>query len=186
MKTIIVILFLFISANVYGQRGFDNSYKNDTVTYAELQKGKPYKRYFTSYVAKNGDIFSVGDSIKILKGSGFQGGFLFIQKSSLWDIEDVEACRYVAGSYKEIKKIFVAGFKRSGYLIKFQIKGNMIGENLYIVYEDALNSGEIKSKSITSNEALELLKKAKTKLDLDLISQEEYDKIKEELKKYIK
>ena len=38
---------------------------------------------------------------------------------------------------------------------------------------------------ITSDEAIQELKKFKEKLDLELISQEEYDKKKEELKQYI-
>lgn len=41
------------------------------------------------------------------------------------------------------------------------------------------------SSFLTSDEAIQELKKAKEKLDLELITQEEYDKIKEELKQYI-
>jgi len=37
---------------------------------------------------------------------------------------------------------------------------------------------------MTSDEALDKLKKPKEKLDLELITQEEYDKIKAELKRY--
>lgn len=39
---------------------------------------------------------------------------------------------------------------------------------------------------MTSDEALAELKKAKDKLDLGLISQEQYDQIKADLTKYIK
>ena len=39
---------------------------------------------------------------------------------------------------------------------------------------------------LSSDEAISLLKKFKEKLDLQLISQEEYDKKKAELLKYIK
>jgi hypothetical protein len=39
---------------------------------------------------------------------------------------------------------------------------------------------------MTSDEALEALKKAKDKLELGLINQEEYEKIKQELTPYIK
>lgn len=41
-------------------------------------------------------------------------------------------------------------------------------------------------KELSSDEAIEQLKRAKEKLELELITQEEYDKIKEELRKYIK
>ena len=39
---------------------------------------------------------------------------------------------------------------------------------------------------MTSDDALEKLKKAKDKLDLEVISKEEYEKIKAELVKFIK
>lgn len=45
---------------------------------------------------------------------------------------------------------------------------------------------EMKSVEKSSDEALAELKRAKQKLELELITQEEYDKIKEELRKYIK
>jgi hypothetical protein len=46
--------------------------------------------------------------------------------------------------------------------------------------------GEVKSFGMTSDEALAALKKAKDKLDLGLITQEEYEKIKSELTPFIK
>jgi hypothetical protein len=59
-------------------------------------------------------------------------------------------------------------------------------DNYFLNIEDAIAVGEIKSFGMTSDEALAALKKAKDKLDLGLISQEEYDKIKAELTPYIK
>ena len=52
----------------------------------------------------------------------------------------------------------------------------------------ALNLGEIINPvaAMTSDQALDALKKAKDKLDLGLISQQEYDSIKSELSKLIK
>ena len=49
-----------------------------------------------------------------------------------------------------------------------------------------MSTGEIKGFGKTSDEALTELKKAKDKLDLGLITQEEFDKLKAELSKYIK
>ena len=46
-------------------------------------------------------------------------------------------------------------------------------------------NGEVEKPAMTNDEALDKLKKAKEKLDLELITQEEYDKKKEELKQYI-
>jgi hypothetical protein len=58
--------------------------------------------------------------------------------------------------------------------------------NYTIQFENTLSNGEIKGTGMTSDEALEKLKKAKDKLDLGLITQEEYDKIKTELTPFIK
>jgi hypothetical protein len=58
-----------------------------------------------------------------------------------------------------------------------------------IPIDRALNKSEIKSKNPsfrTSDEAMAELKKAKEKLDLGLITKDEYDKVVIELKKYIK
>ena len=58
--------------------------------------------------------------------------------------------------------------------------------------EETLNSlwfsyqNKIQNSVMSSDEALNELKKAKDKLDLGLITQEEYDKLKEELSKLIK
>jgi hypothetical protein len=52
--------------------------------------------------------------------------------------------------------------------------------------EEAMASGEVKTKGMTSDEAMSQLKKGKDKLDLGIITQEEFDKMKEELVKYIK
>jgi hypothetical protein len=49
-----------------------------------------------------------------------------------------------------------------------------------------LSTNEVKGFGVSSDDALAQLKKAKDKLDLGLITQEEYDKLKAELTKYIK
>ena len=53
-------------------------------------------------------------------------------------------------------------------------------------FESAVLNGEVKSKVMSSDEALEELKKWKSKLDLELITQEEFDAKKKELSGFIK
>jgi hypothetical protein len=55
-----------------------------------------------------------------------------------------------------------------------------------ILLEDALNKGELKSKIMTSEEALFELKKAKDKLDLGIITQEEFNALRTKLAPLIK
>jgi hypothetical protein len=57
---------------------------------------------------------------------------------------------------------------------------------MYIDFENAIASGEIVGLGMTSDKALEELKKAKDKLELEIITQEEYDKIKADLMEYMK
>ena len=104
---------------------------------------------------------------------------------------DIAANVYVVGAEAintsaEIKKIRVGGTSRSGYKVSFQTKGMTGVDNYFLNIEDAITVGEVKSFGMSSDEALTALKKAKDKLDLGLITQEEYDKIKAELTPFIK
>jgi hypothetical protein len=75
--------------------------------------------------------------------------------------------------------------KKSGFAV--QAVANLVGIGLmYIDLENAIASGEIVGLGMTSDKALEELKKAKDKLELEIITQEEYDKIKAELMEYMK
>lgn len=81
------------------------------------------------------------------------------------------------------------------YLFKNIFKDGEIRNNCKIIktsLEKTLNNflfsyyNKIKNSEMTSDEAIYILKKYKEKLDLELISQEEYNKKKEELSKFIK
>jgi hypothetical protein len=155
------------------------------VKYDDLQKGLITKGQFESYVSKDGSIYKVGDKIQFGNPSGTNGKFVIIQKM------DIAANVYVVGAEAintsaEIKKIRVGGTSRSGYKVSFQTKGMTGVDNYFLNIEDAITVGEVKSFGMSSDEALTALKKAKDKLDLGLITQEEYDKIKAELTPFIK
>ncbi len=96
-------------------------------------------------------------------------------------VKIVEMTTYHRGSRKKPLAISI---------ILGEPNGRAFGINKYLSLTDYENSallGEIKSKNtpMTSDEALAELKKAKDKLDLELISLEEYNKTKEKLKKFI-
>lgn len=155
------------------------------VKYDDVQSGLVTKGQFDTYVSKDGSIYKVGDKIQFATPSGTNGKFVTIQKV------DIAGTVYVVGAEAintsaEIKKIRVTGNKRAGYKISFQTKGMTGVDNYFVYIEDAIFMGEVKSLVMSSDEALIELKKAKDKLDLGLISQEEYDKLKVELSKFIK
>jgi hypothetical protein len=155
------------------------------VKFVDVQNGTITSGQFESYVAKDSSIYKVGDKIQFGTPSGVNGLFVTVTKA------DVMGTIYRVGAEvintsAEIKKIRVAGNKRSGYKVSFQTKGMTGIDNYFFFIEDAIQVGEVKSFGMTSDQALAELKKAKDKLELGLITQEEYDKLKAELSKYIK
>ncbi|MEN9326163.1 MAG: hypothetical protein RI943_584, partial [Bacteroidota bacterium] len=63
---------------------------------------------------------------------------------------------------------------------------NPTSSDQILKFESAIENGEIKSKKMSSDDALTELKRYKDKLDLGLITQKEYDEKKTELSKLIK
>jgi len=177
MKKIIVSLFvvLLTASKLFAQQ----------VDVADLESATVTGGKFESYLSKDGTIYKVGDFLDIGLPSGTNGRFVLIQQI------DIAGNILVVGSnaintHCEIKKIRVVGNKRQGYKVQLQTKGSSSIDNYFFNLEDAIVAGEIKSKGMTSDEAMKELKTAKDKLDLGLITQAEYDKIKAELIKYIK
>jgi hypothetical protein len=139
----------------------------------------------TSYVSSDGSVYKVGDRIKIGVPSK-SDAFTFITEGDGILIPVTQLKASASGQETEIKKIWVYGNKRAGYTVTFRTKGISGLSNYSILFENAVSVGEVKGFGKTSDEALTELKKAKDKLDLGLINQEEFDKLKIELGKYIK
>ena len=140
---------------------------------------------FTSYIGSDGGVYKVGDRIKIgVPSSNKTFAFILMGDGILTPLEPLPVAQ--SGTETEIKKIFVGGNKRIGYSISMRTKGVIGLLNYTIQFENAMSTGEIKGTGLTSDEALAELKKAKDKLDLGLITQEEYDLKKGELTPYIK
>lgn len=180
MKKVFIILFftlgVFTSFNVFSQ---------DTLRYNDLQSGVKPEGKFSYYESKSGYIYKIGDRLKI--GVPFSNKtFAFITEGDgiLFPITPLTIS--ASGQESEIKKIWISGTKRSGYFAMIRSKGITGLSNYTITFENAIENGELKSFGKTSDEALVELKKAKDKLDLGLITQEDFDKLKAELIKYVK
>jgi hypothetical protein len=167
-----VILLLTINASFSQQ-----------IKFSELDSAE--RGEFTSYIGSDGAEYKVGDRIKIGVPSSNKT-FAFITEGDGFILPITPLLAASSGQETEIKKIWVVGNKRAGYSISIRTKGITGLSNYTIQFENALSTGEIKGKGKTSDEALTELKKAKDKLDLGLITQEEYDKLKAELSKFIK
>jgi hypothetical protein len=154
------------------------------IKYSELATTTT-KGEYTSYIASDGGVYKIGDRIKIGVPSSNKT-FAFILQGDGWVVPFTALEAGFSGTETEIKKIFVGGNKRAGYSVSMRTKGITGLVNYTIQFENALQTGEIKGTGMTSDEALSAMKKAKDKLDLGLITPEEFEKIKNELKPFIK
>ena len=164
MKRVILSLALALTLGMNAQTA------NYQDVISKAKKGK-----LETYVSKSGDKFSVGDELYIgssMRGENFD---LILQNGG---IEFYPLTNAASGSAVTIKKIV----SRSRLVFVYTTKPNgfvfgLIVSNL----EAALKNGEISNGEMSSDDALAELKKAKDKLDLGLITQEQYEAKKIEL-----
>ena len=140
---------------------------------------------YTSYIGYDGGVYKIGDRIKIgVPSSNKTFAFIWMGDGILTPLQPLPAAQ--SGTETEIKRIFISGNKRTGYSVSMRTKGVIGLLNYTIQFENALSTGEIKGTGMTSDEALAELKKTKDKLDLGLITAEDYEKKKAELTPFIK
>ena len=178
MKKILFGLLMLVGLSSFGQvrqMSYDtiSKYSNN---HLKLKGGLLYDEY----LSKAGYLYKVGDAIKINKPiNGDKFSFILDRFSQ------IQASSIMIGKDMVIKNIFVIGFKNTGYELYMTIN-NPISADYVLKFESAISYEEIKSKGMTSDDALNELKKAKDKLDLGLISKEEFEVKKTELVKFIK
>ncbi len=174
MKTLFSFCLIAISSIAYSQEIKHSDLVNT------IQRGE-----FTSYLGSDGGVYKIGDKIKIRVPSSNKT-FAYITEGDGIVLPITPLMAGSSGQETEIKKIYVVGSKRTGYYVAMRTKGFTGLSNYTIQFENALSTGEIKGSVMTSDEALSELKKTKDKLDLGLITQEQFDQIKADLIKYIK
>lgn len=168
-----IIFFLFLANSIYSRE----------VKHSELASAK--KGEYNSYLASDGAVYKIGDRLKIgVPSSNKTFAYIMEGDGVVIPIKNLTAAS--SGQETEIKKVWVVGNQRAGFSVSLRTKGITGLSNYTIQLENAIATGEVKGFGMTSDQALIELKKAKDKLDLGLISQEDYDKIKAELSKYIK
>jgi hypothetical protein len=178
MKKILLVLFILVGFSSFGQV---RQMSYDTIQKYSVQKLKlKGSIIYDEYLSKDGYLYKVGDVIKINKPSSGDK-FLFVTDR----FSQTQASSIMIGKDMFIKNIIVTGFKNTGYELCMTINNPMTTEYI-LKFESGINSGEIYSKGMTSDDALSELKKAKDKLDLGLISKEDYEAKKIELVKFIK
>jgi len=148
-------------------------------TYDEVVS-KQKKGEIDKYITQSGEEFKVGDTITL--GVAFRNEqFDFIMQNAV--VAQYPLPNSASNSKVVIKKITI----RSKTVLVNTTKAQGLVYGLIVVnFDSAVLNGEIKSKIMSSDEALEELKKCKDKLELGLITEEEYQAKKKELSKYIK
>lgn len=175
MKSILLLLLFLAGLDVYAQE----------IKHADLGTTKKFEKQYTTYVSQDNLVFNVGDRLKIGRPSSVAQTFIYItEMDALTGTERLSAG--YSGFETEIKRIRVGGNKRIGYAVILYTKGVWGPSTFVINIENALATGEIRSSVMTSDEALAELKRAKDKLDLGLITQQEFEKLKAELAPFIK
>jgi len=162
MKTF--IFFLLVSPFTFSQ---------------SIEYNKPMKKgNYSVYYAKNGTTVKIGDTLHI--NAPANDRYVYIEQGG------TSAGTILANKDIVISKIKVYGTKghKPNVLIGFNGYGMLI---VYMDYENAIEAGEVYNPRgmMTRAQALAILKEKKELLDLELISQSDYNKIKTELSKII-
>jgi hypothetical protein len=156
------------------------------ITYGQVSKAtKKIKGKITEYHCENGQIFKVGDMITLGKPLNANNAFLKISESDGFSSSSFPSIQ-ISGYESEIKKFKIHGTKRSGYFVVAVGKTSIGLTNYYITIEEAIENGEIETSIMTRSQAIDELKEAKDLLDLEIMTQQEYDTIKEKLIPIIK
>ena len=146
-----------------------------TAEFGKLIKKSNYDIYLT----KNGDELKIGDTLTIgIPSSDL--GFTYISQSGQRVSSMLSEKKII------IDKLKTYGNKTNGYKMYAQFKGYGLIP-VIIDYETAFELGEIRNSNakLTRKQAISKLKEAKDLFDLGMMSKDDYEKMKSELKSII-
>ncbi|WP_339727793.1 hypothetical protein [Maribacter stanieri] len=212
MRFKLLFLFLFYCILLTGQK---NNHV-DSISYdelLELTNSKEYKNYFdvNEYITREGDKIIIGDTLVIGKPSNSnnitQGSVAIgqaINNHSYIYLGTTAAAltgTLMMGNDGMLNdRVFVVGIsagrisKKNDYEIYLELNkvggGRFLGVKKLarVLFEKAMESGEIinSNAKMTRSEAIRKLKEAKELYDLEMMSSDEYDALKNQLSPIIK
>ncbi|MFB9054099.1 hypothetical protein ACFFVB_13505 [Formosa undariae] len=144
---------------------------SQTAEYGRLTEKSEYK----IYLSRIGDTLKIGDTL-IIGIPTSDLGFTYISQGGQRVSNTLTDKKVI------VDKLKTYGTKKNGYKVYALFKGYGLIPVL-IDYDTAVELGEIKNqnKKLTKEEAISKLKEAKELLELDVISQADYDKLKSKL-----
>lgn len=173
--TLIALVFAVVTASA------------QTLNYEQLKdvqaKKLSYLEY-TEYTASDGTIFRIDEPVKIGNQSGTNRYNHILTFVPLTTPSNVTGNMY--GKELKIKKIRVNKTLTGGNCVSLWVDCGIAGSSYVIDLEPAINNGEVIGDGMTEDQALKEIEKLKKKLDLELLTEEEYKTKRAELVKYIK
>jgi hypothetical protein len=184
MKKIIFAGIMIISLSSFAQQ----------INFEQVKAIKERKEIpnddITQYTASNGSIIKIGDKFRINRPEGGAKTFVSItnKRTALqgFDPKFIETVNTsMSNTDITVKSIYIIGSRKLGFKTLAELRTCDLCNNLLVDIELAIETKEIRTNGMTSEEAISLLKSEKEKLDLGIITQSEFDSKKAELIKYI-
>jgi len=172
MKKLLLLLVMVLAFNLSNAQ---------LITYDEISTAtKRPSGTFTEYVTSIKDTIRIGEIVKFGNPSNANNSFVYVYDHMPLTSPTLAGIR-AQGWESEVLKIKVHGSKRKG-VSAFITGKTETGMTRYVFdYEKALSVDEVVTDTLTREQAISKLKESNDLLDLGLLSQENYDKIKEEL-----
>ncbi|ENA1795597.1 hypothetical protein ABF176_002444 [Flavobacterium psychrophilum] len=190
MKKILLVTIMLVGGFIMNAQVL----KYEQVKNAQ-KKSDINKEDITEYISEDGTSFKIGDVLKIDKptnGQIFSSMTIRMTTFEMLALSQYEQknfdynvySRTIAKTALKIKSFVIEGDKKKGFSISANLDG--VGHNIQVRLEYGIEIGEIGEHKMTSEEAMAKLKSEKDKLELGLITSEEYNSRKTELVKFIK
>ena len=204
-KLSFLIIAFLVSSSVFAQT---------VVTYDMLRCNRNEAKAFkslkpTAYTARDGHTYHIGDRVLLGYPTGqhatsVNNGGYAVHTSTQSNYKTIVSDASIAaaviggvitymadrhGEYLTINNInIIPPRKNSTVGATINIKGQVRGVGSVTVkdFETALDLGEIQTEGLTKEIAIQQLREAKERLDLEIITREEYEALKAELTPYIK
>ena len=190
MKRIILGLALILSTISIAQTQLvENAinYEQVKVLKERTEARELSKDGITQYTASNGAVIKLGDKFRLNRPEGGSKTFVSIQnKPTVMDMmgnKNYSSTVDISMSNTEItiKTLYIFGSRKLGFKSMAELATCGVCNNLIVDIELAIESKEVRTNGMTRDEAIAKLKESKDLLDLGLVKQDDYDKLKTEL-----
>jgi hypothetical protein len=189
MKRIILGLALILSTISIAQTTLVENpinYEQVKALKEKIEAKELSKEGITQYTASNGAVIKIGDKFRLNRPEGGAKTFVSIQNKPT--VMDAFGGNYnptvdtsMSNTEITIKTLYISGSRKLGFKSMAELATCGACNNLLVDIELAIESKEVRTNGMTREEAIVKLKETKDLLDLGLVKQDDYDKLKTEL-----